>query len=278
MTERIIQVVLLIVFTSTGFAQEDSYYLNAYDNKLDTGKMQFRGMFGYYYVSGEFVRVDTTFFTELFNNKGIPTVNPESAFQIGSLGFMFNRLYSNFSYSYTLDKEKEKDSLKSVLRQSSYSLTFGYNIFRKKWEWKSISKKDSNSTFRNFTCVISPFIGIKTFRLRHITSNNEKSITFQQYFEKPGYDLRIIQFSCPVGINMTFNFNDRYSFGFYVSYLYHLNEYPIIKSPQDRISNTANLPIKNLYFGLGCGVGWNDFYKKKAHNKSVYLNEYDYNN
>jgi len=266
------------MITSSGFAQECSDYLNAYDNIIDTGKMQFRGMFGYYYASGEFVKVDTNFFTELFNNKGIPTVNTESAFQTGSLGFMYNRLYSNLSYSYTLDKEKENDSLKSVLRQSSYSLTFGYNIFNKKWEWEKISKKDSTVTQREFSCVISPFIGIKTFRLRHITSNNAKSITIQQYFDKPGYDLRILQVSCPIGINMTFNLYDWFSFGLYASYLYHLNKHPIIKSPKDRISNNLNLPIKNFYFGMGCGVGFNKLYRKRSIKTNVNFNENDFNN
>ena len=40
--------------------------------------------------------------------------------------------------------------MKSVLRQSSFSINLGFNIFRKKWEWEKISKKDFPN-FKNLT-------------------------------------------------------------------------------------------------------------------------------
>jgi hypothetical protein len=254
--------VLLVLFVRVGFTQEESYHLKTYENKFHSEKMQFRGSFGYYLSSAEFVHVDTAFFTDLFNNKKVPTVNLVPALYIGSIGFMVNRIYTNVCYSYSPDKEKKNDSLKSVLRQSSYSLNLGYNIFREKWIWRSISKKDSSVRINKFACVISPYFGIKVFRLRHITSINEKHIFLQQYIDTPGYDLRVIQVSCPIGVNMTFNFDEKYSFGFYVSYLYNLNEHPAIRSQRNRISTTAGLPIANFCFGLGVGFGFNNFYRK----------------
>jgi hypothetical protein len=279
MKKRILLIsVFLIVFVRVGFTQVERYHLKTFDNEFYSEKMQFRGSFGYYLGSDEFVHVDTAFFTDLINNRKVPTVNLVPALYIGSIGLMFNRIYTNVCYSYTPDKEKENDSLKSVLRQSSYSLNLGYNIYREKWVRRSISKKDSSVRINKYACVISPYFGIKVFRLRHITSINEKRITLQQYIDNPGYDIRVIQVSCPIGVNMTFNFDERYSFGFYVSYLYNLSEHPAIRSQRNRISTTAGLPIANFCFGLGVGFGFNDFYKKQNHKNDSYNQGYGYQN
>lgn len=260
----------LIFFSTNGFTQ-DKYYPEYFNKKIDTNKIQFRGYFGYFFASGEVIKVDSNFLTKLLINNSIPVANPLPAFQIATLGFMYNRLYSSFRYSYSIaDNEKKKDTLKSVLRQSSFSLTFGYNVFRKKYEWETFAKKDSAVQRKSFAFVITPYVGIKVFRFRHITSYVSKNITLDQYLNFPGYDLRVIQFTCPVGVNATFLLNNWFSFGFYSSYLFHLHEYPIIKATQDRIKTNINGPVKNFNFGMGCGFGFNHFYRNKIYKETEF--------
>lgn len=257
--------VFSIVITRTGLSQDyNNYTNNIHTFKPGLIKKQFRGFYGYFFTSGEFAKVDTSFFSNLLKNKPeIPTVKVVPSFYITSIAYMHNRIYTNFGFSYSNKNKMENDSLKSFLRQTSFSLNIGYNLARKIWEWETVSKRDSIVFKKKMSCVISPYIGIKSFRLRHVTTYKEKDLSLEQYLEKPEFDLRVNQLTFPIGLNMTFNFYDIYSVGFQIAYLYTISDHPTIKTPHYKINNSTNLPINNLCFSLGLGMGFNRFYKNE---------------
>lgn len=140
-----------------------------------------------------------------------------------------------------MKKEASIDSLgvKSKLKQSSIAIKCGYNLLTKEW------------------VIISPYVGFRMFRFRHLTSRTNSRITIEDYINQPNIDLRVTQFSVVGGLNVTFNYKNHISYGFYVDYVQNLHKIPIVRTKGDRLRTNVQSPVNQLLIGIGMGIGLN---------------------
>jgi hypothetical protein len=203
-------------------------------------KKSFNGFHGYYMVSGEMLFLDGDYFKKILGQINAPAVELQPYGYLSWMSYMKDRLFTSMGYSYA-DATQKNDTLRSRLNQSNYAFNIGYNILATE------------------SVVISTYVGLRLFRFRHITGRNRRSVDLVDYLSDSNYDLRVSQFSGTCGINTTFNYNDKLSFGFYFSYVENLHHCPIIKVPRNRIRSSVGSPVKNLVIGMGMGVGFNRF-------------------
>lgn len=146
------------------------------------------------------------------------------------------------SFSYSFGNEERNDSLVSTLNQYSLATRFGYNIIKSP------------------VVVVSPYVGIRYTRFRHLTSLNDRKVSFDEYMLMRDIDLRVAQYTGAIGINSTFLIKEMLSVGFYASYLIDFSDNPIIRTNSNRIRHKLNNPIDDFVIGIGFGIGFNDFY------------------
>ncbi len=239
----------VLFFTALSCAQISNDSLNTKKNydllesEIYQPKTYFMGFHGYFLTSIEFIPLQTDLFEKLISNENIPTVELNPSYYLAWISYMRNWMYSNLSYSYTIGDKVEKDSLVSKLNQNSIALRFGYNIIK------------------NSIVVISPYVGFRYTHFKHVTSLLKEDISLNDYTLMRDIDLRVSQFSGAIGINSTFLIEERWSVGFYASYLIDINNNPIVRTKSYALTNKIGNPINNFVIGLGFGMGVNEFYK-----------------
>lgn len=207
---------------------------------IDSGKTRIEGYYGYYY-SGNIERVDSAYFQKILGKEY--TLPISAAYQYGaSMGFIRGKLFIGNTFHFQ-DTKKEMDTLSSKLNQLTASINLGYNIFTR----KSFS--------------ISPYIGLKYNRFRYRESTNLKKIDLDSYIKNPGYDLRVSEFSIPVGINFNFLYKNWFSYGFQISYNNPFTHLSFINSSNNRITGIDEKVLGNLNFSIGFGFGFSNFFK-----------------
>jgi hypothetical protein len=252
MSRIILSLITVLIAISIGHSQNKRFNKQVYKSR------SLECFYTNIFPSCEIIGVNSLFLIDIFKNKGIPIVHPNPVSYISSIGYLRNRIYSNANWTYAIGDYNKNDSLKSELMQYSFSFTLGYNIHNRKREWEKTSRHDSIIKKKEFSYIISTYLGIRTFRLRYLISENEKKINLNNYLDKPGYDIRAIQVSWPIGINVTFIFDDLSSLNFNISYLCNFdNQHPLIRAPQGRIRDSFDLPFRNFAFSIGYGFGMN---------------------
>lgn len=222
-----------ILFTDS-IVTEPEYYI------IDSTKTRIEGYYGYYF-SGTIERVDSSYFQRLLGKEYVSPVS--SSYQYGgNIGFMRGKLFigSNFNFH---DTKREMDTLSSKLNQFTTSLNLGYNIVQR----KSFS--------------ISPYVGLKYNRFRYRELNHLKKIDLNTYLENPGYDLRVSEFSVPIGVSFNFLYKNWFSYGFQVSYNNPFTHFSFVNSANNRIIGINEKILDSLNFSMGFGFGFNYLYK-----------------
>jgi len=231
----------LLLTNTFGQVAEDSIWFDTtyHHHSGRTGFLnaEYFGFHGYYATSGEIYSVNKDFFGELLNNTEAPYVELESVGYLGWIGLTRNDLFLSMSYSAIFSKQAKNDSTatESKLNQNSWALRCGFNVMKSE------------------TFVMSPYIGFRQSRFRHLTRSQNRSTPVDEYFLEPNIDLRVTQFSAIAGLNLTFNLDDYLSFGAYFEYLADLHENPIIRSKGSRLSSSIANPLNNYVIGIGMG-------------------------
>lgn len=241
MVKNVSGLLLLILLTANIYGQVKRDSIPSYELEYYQPAAYFSGFHGYYLTSIEYIPVQKEFFKKLIENEDIPAVELKPACTLAWFSFMRNWMYTNLSYSYLFNEEAVKDSLISKLNQNSVAIRFGYNLIAKQ------------------KVVLSPYIGLRYTAFSHKTSLKWKNITLEEYMSVRTIDLRVSQFSGEIGINSTFLASERWSFGFYASYMFDFSSRPIIRTKGNRIIHDAGNPVDNFVFGLGLGFGFNTF-------------------
>ncbi len=219
----------------------NSEYFDDFEIKSPSAEEKFLGFHSYYITSYEVMPVQPNIFFQLISDPDIPIVELSPSFYLGWMSFMRNWMYTSVSYSYSFTRRKENDFLVSKLNQYSLAARFGYNVVKKP------------------RAVISPYIGLRYTRFRHLTSLKDKNVSLDDYLSVRDIDLRVSQWSGEVGISSTFLVHDNWSVGLYLAFLLHFSEHPTVRTKQNKITNRINNPIDNFVIGIGFGMGLNDF-------------------
>ncbi len=205
--------------------------------KIRRSRPDFWGIHSYYVSSGEIIPVRTNVFKKLLADEGVPTVALNPGYTLANLIYMRNWLFTSLSYSYTYGNWEYTNTLTSKLSQYSIAARFGYNLIKE----------------QNF--AVSPYIGFRYTRFRHLTRLSDKKISLDDYLTFKDIDLRVSQFSGAIGINSSFLLYQSLSVGFYAAYLIDLSKKPIVRSEDNRISVNIQNPLNHLVIGLGLGFG-----------------------
>ena len=185
------------------------------------------------------VRIDESFLTNLLKPYGFspnPILN-NTAWGV-DLTAMKKRLYLNVNCSWRRDtRNKTNEAWLLDQRLASYGLLVGHNaIIRQRF-------------------VLSPYIGLKYYRFRNITSPKGVS-SLATFLQNPDIDLRINQLAATVGLNFTFFLKKpNLAVGFYMGYLQKLHDNALLYSTGHRLENTSGSPLKSLNWGLSFGYG-----------------------
>lgn len=146
--------------------------------------------------------------------------------------------YTGFNFSFH-SNEKYTDSIKINFNNSQYGIIIGYNRI--------------NS--RRF--IIRPEFSITWNRERLINSHKDKSISLGTYVSDRNLDLRYNQFIGNIGLNFAYKmydnnilFTDFWSVGFYFGYAFKFNNYPWIRTKNNRISTDSMINIEKYNAGL----------------------------
>jgi len=243
----------LLLINTFGQVTEDSIWFDTtYYHKVRPGFLdaEYFGFHGYFITSGEIYSVNKNFFRELLNTPETPYVELEQGGYLGWMGLTRNNLFLSLSYASAFAKPAKNDSLatESKLNQNSWALRCGYNLIK-------------GETF-----VMSPYIGIRQSRFRHLTRSQNKRTPIDEYLLEPNIDLRVTQYSAIAGLNFTLNFNDQWSFGGYLELLGDLHEHPITRTKGSRLSSNISNPLNNYVIGIGMGFGFTDD-NRQMHNK-----------
>lgn len=189
-------------------------------------------------TAAELYSVDKDYFNQLIEDDSIPSVELDPAGYLVWIGLMREQFFYNISFSFSDTQRKTIDSLAitSRLRQNSLAVKTGYNL---------VSKN---------RVVVSPYLGLRIFRFKHLTESTKSRAHIDDYLNRPNIDLRITQLSAVGGLNTTFSYKDFISFGFYVEYVQNLHKNPIVRTKGSRLSSDLTSPVNNLLLGIGMGI------------------------
>jgi hypothetical protein len=221
---------IFLLYFSPNFAQR-TYYQGIYP---------FKSVRIYGVPCGDFISVDRDFLTNILKPYGIPSNDISAANPYGiNFSYMRKRLYINGSFGFSSGSTTDINDTLSLERNSQfYGLAIGHNTIVK----------------RHF--VLSPYFGVKFYRIRNITSQKGQ-ISLANYFQNRDIDLRINQFVATVGLNFSFTYKDKIAYGFYIGYLQNIHKNALLYSLGNRIDNNNGSPIKHLNIGLGLGTYFN---------------------
>ncbi len=151
---------------------------------------------------------------------------------------MNQRVFYNVSYSFIFRKKERNDSLQleSLLKQNSLALKCGYNLVAKEW------------------MVISPYGGLRSFRFKHLTRSQDDWVSIDDYYNHPNIDLRLTQVAAISGVNFSFSYAKRISFGFFLEYSQNLGQRPVLRAKGTGITNKMNSPVNHFLLGMGMGL------------------------
>ena len=220
-----------ILYDTTNTSEYKQGFLNA----------DFFAFHGYALLSSELYDTEKHYFEVLIDDQLIPTVEIQDPQFLAWMAVMRNNLFLNLSWSFANVEREKIDSLsrESKLKQSSMAFKTGYNAIKSK------------------SVVLSPYIGFRFFRLRHVTTSSNSRTSINDYLSNPNIDLRVTQFSAVFGLNSTFTINEQWSVGIYAEYVQHIHNKPILRTKGNRLSSSISTPIGNYVIGVGMGFGLN---------------------
>ncbi|HRZ31305.1 MAG TPA: hypothetical protein P5335_11230 [Flavobacterium sp.] len=236
--------VLILIFLSgiifKTYSQEEQLFSEYKEYLIDSTEIKLLGNYGYFF-SGQFEIIDSSYFHNIFGEENSLPLN--HAYQYGGhLGINRNHLYIGLNCYFNWSKSSS-DTISIKLNQTAYSINLGYNII--------INRK----------ILITPFLGIKYNKYRYRKSNFNNQITIDDYLKNPGYDLKLHEFSLPIGLNMNFNYRNWFSYGLQVSYINPFTHVSYLYSDNNRINNGNKKALGNVSFLIGFGIGVNHLYR-----------------
>lgn len=232
--------ILLSGIIVKAYSQKEQLFSEYQEYLIDSTEVKLIGSYGYFF-SGQFEKTDSSYFHNIFGENNSLPLN--YAYQYGGhLAINYNHLFIGLNCYFNWNKSSS-DTISIKLNQTAYSINFGYNII--------ISPK----------FLITPFIGFKYNKYRYRKSNFIEQITIDDYLTNPGYDLKLHEFSLPIGINMNFNYKNWFSYGLQISYINPLTHLSYLYSDNNRINNGNNKALGNVSCLIGFGFGVNHLYR-----------------
>ncbi len=183
-----------------------------------------------------------------FSEQDLQKFNLLNYSMIGGFNYYFQNYFGSFKYE-SVGKNFVQDSIKSsvVLGRSVFSVGYGF-------------------TGRRSFLIFTPYIALQKNKFVYTRGYENQKTSLTNYLQNKYINLRIIQYAASAGVNLDIkvvNIKDHCEiYPIYLSlgagYALPLSKYPIIKSPNHKLS--TNKRIKSDCFTLSAGINFTVFW------------------